>query len=43
MSGNEQYFIRFNTDPFPVSDSDKYVPAKKVLNYEIYKRLDVSP
>jgi hypothetical protein len=43
MSGNEQYFIRFNTDPFPVSDSDKYVPAKKVLNYEIYKRLDISP
>jgi hypothetical protein len=43
--GNEQYFVRFGSDPFPVNDPGKYVLIKTVfkegvtaVGYEIYKR-----
>ncbi len=45
MSGNEQYFVRYGVDPFPVEYSGKYTLAKTVfkrtitaVSYEIYKR-----
>ncbi|MDB5134469.1 MAG: hypothetical protein JWP37_1072 [Mucilaginibacter sp.] len=43
--GNEQYFVRFGSDLFPVSDPEKYVLIKTVfkegvtaVGYGIYKR-----
>jgi hypothetical protein len=45
MSGNEQYYVRYSIDPFPVEYSGKYTLVKSVfkrtitaVSYEIYKR-----
>jgi hypothetical protein len=45
MAGDEQYFVRYHSDKFPVSDSSKYVLIKTVfkpgitaVKYELYKR-----